>query len=151
MTEEQASFSGYAVVDVMGKQRYVGFVRTETYGQATLFRVDVPALSEREYVLDSPEYADNGQWVPKGSKVKRPAAPGYTKLIGAASIYMLSPCSEEAAMKAVEAMQRSPLKLIELPPDMKALPEPELDEDEEEEDGEFAEVRSDLPEESDRG
>jgi hypothetical protein len=34
----------------------VGFVRTEAYGQITLFRVDIPALPAREHVLDSPQY-----------------------------------------------------------------------------------------------
>ena len=44
MTIETKSFEGWAIVDVLGHQRYVGYVTTEAYGAAVLFRVDVPAL-----------------------------------------------------------------------------------------------------------
>jgi hypothetical protein len=126
MTEqEQAKFEGWAIVDVLGHQRYVGYVRTETYGQAVMFRVDVPELPEREYELPSPAYVEVGrgsqQWCPVGTKVKRPATAGYTKLIGAGSIYSISPCDEKAAMVAVEAAQRPAIKLISLPENQKAL------------------------------
>ena len=118
--QDQSKFEGFAVVDVMGKQRYVGYVRTETYGTAAMFRVDVPELPERELVLESPAYID-GTWTPKGAKVKRLAAPGHTKIIGCGSIYMISPCTEDAAMKAIEALDRSELKLIELPANQQLL------------------------------
>lgn len=133
MTEEQSNFSGWAIVDVMGKQRYVGYVRTESYGAASLFRVDVPELPAREFVLEHPEYVGH-TYAPKGTRVQREASPGYTKLIGVGSIYMISPCSEAAAMKAVELNQRAPMKVIELAPDGRSLPSPEDDSDQEEDD-----------------
>ena len=118
--EKSSDFTGWAIVDVMGKQRYVGYVHTENYGTAAMFRVDVPELPERELVLESPAYID-GTWTPKGAKVKRLAAPGHTKIIGCGSIYMISPCTEDAAMRAIEALDRSELKLIELPKNHKGL------------------------------
>jgi hypothetical protein len=118
--QEEAKFEGHAIVDVLGHQRYVGYVRTEAYGQAVMFRVDVPELPAREFTLEQPEYID-GNWTPAGAKVKREATPGYTKLIGAGSIYTISPCSEAATLKAVEANQRAELKLIALPENRKAL------------------------------
>jgi hypothetical protein len=46
----QAQFNGWARVEVMGHQTHIGYVRTEAYGAAVLFRVDTPDLPEREYV-----------------------------------------------------------------------------------------------------
>jgi hypothetical protein len=148
MNEDQAKFEGYAIVDVLGHQRYAGFVRTEAYGQVVMFRVDVPGLPAREHTLTEPQYATEVEgvrrWCPVGTKVQRPPTLGFTKLIGAGSIYSISPCDEAAAMAAVEASQRAEFKLISLP-ERKALaapdhPEPadaddtEDDEDEEPED-----------------
>jgi hypothetical protein len=113
--QEQAKLESWAIVDVVGRQRYVGYVRTETYGQAVMFRVDVPELPEREFILENPEYID-GNWTPAGAKVKRDATPGHTKLIGAGSIYTISSCTEVAALKA-----QVELKLIALPQHHKAL------------------------------
>ena len=75
---------------------------------------------EREYVLTEPAYAE-GHWTPAGAKVRRAASPGCSVLVGAGSIYRIIPCSEQAALKAIEAGVRAELKLIELPP-AKALP-----------------------------
>lgn len=131
MEEQQASFSGWAKVEVMGHQSHIGFVRTEAYGQAVMFRIDTPDLPAREYVLEDPEYAAvNGfqMWAPKGTKVLRPATPGVTVLVGAGSIYRIVPCTEAAAMKAIESGGRKPLKLVELP-EGRALEAPASDDD----------------------
>lgn len=119
MTESsQANFNGWARVEILGHQSHIGYVRTEAYGQAVLFRVDTPELPEREYVLEEPEYVRaNGRdtWAPKGTKVRREATPGVSVLVGSGSIYRIVPCSEAAALKAIESNGRSPLKLVELP------------------------------------
>lgn len=112
--QQQASFTGWARVEVMGHQTHVGFVRTEAYGQAVMFRIDTPELAEREYELIEPAYI-SGHWQPAGAKVQRAAAPGCSVLVGAASIYRIIPCDQAAAMKAIEALQRPELKLISLP------------------------------------
>lgn len=131
MDEKQAEFSGWAKVEVMGHQSHIGFVRTEAYGQAVMFRIDTPELPAREYVLEEPEYAAiNGSqtWAPKGTKVMRPATPGVTVLVGAGSIYRIVPCTEAAAMKAIESSGRKPLKVVELP-EGRALEAPASDDD----------------------
>jgi hypothetical protein len=112
--EQQASFNGWAKVEVMGHQTHIGFVRTEAYGQAVMFRVDTPELPEREYILPNPEYVD-GHWAPAGATVRRMARLGVTALIGAGSIYRILPCTESAAMKAIEQCERAELQLIALP------------------------------------
>ncbi len=132
MTEQaQAQFHGWAKVEVMGHQTHIGYVRTEAYGQAVMFRIDTPDLPEREYVLEEPAYITTGdenartsRWVQAGAKVARPASPGVSVLVGAGSIYRILPCTEAAAMKAIETGQRPELKLISLPEGM-ALPAPE--------------------------
>jgi hypothetical protein len=118
--QKQSTFDGWAIVDVLGHQRYVGYVTTEAYGQAVLFRIDVPALEERERVTKRPGYIGS-DYYPAGTTVKEGAVEGYTKLIGSGSIYAITPCTKEAALKAVEDMQTRPLMLVQLPPD-RALP-----------------------------
>lgn len=119
--EQQASFSGWAKVEVMGHQSHIGYVKTEAYGAAVLFRIDTPELPAREYVLQEPAYVDveSGvrSWTRAGAKVQRPATPGVSVLVGAGSIYRICPCTEAAALRAIEAGVRSELKLIEPPPD----------------------------------
>ena len=119
MTEQQKSFEGWAVVELFGHAKEVGFVTTETYGQAVLFRVDTPELPEREYTLTEPEYTSNGdgtsRWTPIGAKVKRQASPAKSRLIGPGAVYSIIPCSEATARLAIESMIRRPLILLELP------------------------------------
>jgi len=119
--QQQAHFEGWAIVDVMGHQRYVGFVTTEAYGAAVLFRIDVPALDERERVTVRPEYID-GTYAPAGSTVKEGAVAGFSKLVGSGSIYTITPCTKEAALLAVEKMQARPLMNVQMPPDRALAP-----------------------------
>lgn len=111
---QQAQFSGWARVEVMGHQAHIGFVRTEAYGQAVLFRIDTPELPEREYELARPEWCGE-KYCPVGTKVKREAEPGVSVLIGAGSIYRIVPCTEAVAREAIEASRRTNLKLVSLP------------------------------------
>ncbi len=119
MSEQNNEFSGWAKVEIMGKQVHLGFVKTEVYGQAVMFRVDTPQLPERQYVLESPAFVD-GKWCPAGTTVLRVALEGCSVLIGSGSIYRLTPCTEAACMRAIEMGQRAELKLISLP-EAKAL------------------------------
>jgi hypothetical protein len=117
MTEpKQAAFDGWAIVDVMGHQRYVGYVTTEAYGQAVMFRIDVPALEQRERVTTRPAYRD-GRSLPVGTTITEGAVAGYSKLVGAGSIYTITPCTKDAALAAVEEMQARPLMSVALPPE----------------------------------
>lgn len=55
MDQEQSKFEGWAIVEMMGHRREIGYVTTEHYGAASLFRVDSPEVEEREYELKRPE------------------------------------------------------------------------------------------------
>ncbi len=136
MEGQQSTFTGYALLELMGHQREIGFVTTEYFGGAAMFRVDTPELPEREFTLTSPEYV-GGEWMAAGTKVKRAASPARTRLVAPGALYALNPCTEEAALTALEKASARPLILIEAPP--KALLEeplhvtvPEDDEDDDE-------------------
>ena len=65
---QQSTFTGWAMLELMGHQREIGYVTTEYFGGAALFRVDVPELPEREFSLTAPEYV-GADWMAAGSKV----------------------------------------------------------------------------------
>jgi hypothetical protein len=103
---------------MMGHRKEIGYVTTESYGAASLFRVDTPGLEERDYELERPEWHTiNGRYqeVPKGSKLRRPAVPPRSVLVGPSSIYALNPCDEQTAKKAIERMLAPPLMLLSVP------------------------------------
>jgi len=107
MNQAQANFEGWAVVEMMGHQREIGFVTTEYFGGAALFRVDSPEIPEREYILERPEHTlHENQYVtlPVGSTVKRTSIPAKSRLVSPAALYAMTPCTEETARKAIEEM-----------------------------------------------
>jgi len=70
MTDSRA-FECWAIVEVMGHRQFAGFVSEQAIGGSSFVRVDVPAVD-----------ADGEQ------------LPAFTKLLGAGSIYAISPCTE---------------------------------------------------------
>lgn len=113
--ENQTEFSGWAVVEVMGHQTHIGFTQTQTFGTACMFRVDTPELPEREYELKRPEWIDGAGTCPAGTKVKREAAAAVSVLIGASSIYRITPCTEVVAREQIERHAARPLIVVSKP------------------------------------
>src|SRR2546428_804380 len=99
--EEQAKFEGWAVVEIMGHNKEIGFVITEYFGGPALFRIDQPAFPEREYVLERPQWVDD-KHCPIGTTVKREAILGKTSYVGPSAIFRLTPCTEETAKRAID-------------------------------------------------
>lgn len=117
MEIQQSNFEGWAVVELFGHQGEVGFVTTQVFGSAVLFRIDTPELPEREYTLERPEqilYEGMYRWAGIGSKVKRTGVPAKTKLVGPSAIYAMTPCTEQTARVAIERMIAPPLIILEL-------------------------------------
>jgi hypothetical protein len=112
--QQQSAFSGWAIVEMFGHQKVAGFVTTEHYGQAALFRVDCPSLDAREFELKRPEYA-GAEYLPAGSKVQRPAEPGFSKLVGPGAVYSINPCTEEVVREFIESSRRLPLIVLSRP------------------------------------
>ena len=119
MNEQQSSFEGWAILEIFGHQKYTGYVKTEVFGTASMFRLDVPALEERQRITKGGCYVeaekDVSRWVPAGTTVKYGATQPYTKLFGVGAIYAITPCTQEAALAAVEEIQPRPLTLVSLP------------------------------------
>jgi hypothetical protein len=126
MSDQQSNFEGWAILEIFGHQKYAGFVKTEYYGTACMFRCDVPPLKERERItrsglrVETPDDPNVHVWAPPGSSVKHCATQGYSKLFGVGAIYSMTPCDEAAALRAVEELQPRSLMLVSLPPE-KAL------------------------------
>lgn len=112
-TATQNQFQGWAVVELFGHQKIAGMCRMESFGMGAMLRVDVPSLDEREIVIDSPRY-EGGVWCEVGTKIKRCAAAGYTRILGIGAIYAINPCSEETAMRAVESLLKPEIKVVDL-------------------------------------
>lgn len=80
MDNERKPFAVWAIVEVMGHQRFAGRVTEEVIAGHPQLRVDIPATAK---------------W------------PEHTKYFGGGSIYALHPCSEEIARQAAERMAAS--------------------------------------------
>lgn len=142
MEQAQAKFEGWAVVELFGHQREIGFVTTEYFGASALFRIDVPEVPERESTLERPEWIEN-RLAPIGTVVKRSAVEGRTRYVGPGAIYGLNPCSESAARKAVETNVRREIAIISLP-EGKQLVAPAEDYGEESSDLDYDEEREEV-------
>lgn len=110
---EQNEFKGWARVEVMGHQQHIGFVTTEAYGQAVLFRIDQPRVPGGEETLKAAEWVGD-VYAGAGSIVSRQPIEAVSVLIGSGSIYRIVPCDEGAAMSAIRSSQRRPLSIVSL-------------------------------------
>ena len=119
--EQQTKFEGWAVIELFGHAREAGYVTTEYFGSGALFRVEVPALDEREVTLIHPEWVNETMLYP-GSKVMREAVQGRTRFIGPSAIYAMNPCDELAAKKALESMTPRKVRIIEIAKNERQLP-----------------------------
>jgi hypothetical protein len=113
MEHETSKFEGWAVVEMFGHSREVGYVTTDYFGAGALFRVEVPPLPEREVTLIRPEWIDS-ELAGAGSKIVRSAVEGRTRFIGPGAVYAMNPCSKDAAFAAIESMTRREVKIVEL-------------------------------------
>ncbi len=113
MEHETSKFEGWAVVEMFGHSREVGYITTEYFGAGALFRVEVPPLPEREVTLVRPEWVD-GELAGAGSKIVRGAVEGRTRFIGPGAVYAMNPCSKDAAFTALESISHREVKVVEL-------------------------------------
>lgn len=87
---QELKFEEWAIVDVMGHQRYVGRVSEETIAGTGFVRIDIPSTG--------------------------PEHPEWTKLIGPSSIYAITPVSEEIARQLCDNNPKRPVQAYELTP-----------------------------------
>lgn len=113
MDQGQSSFSGWAVVEIFGHSKEIGYVTTSYFGGPALFRVDQPPISEREYELTRAEWLGDTLAQP-GTKVQRVAIPGKTSYVGPSAVFRMTPCDEATALEAIERMIPAPIKILSL-------------------------------------
>jgi hypothetical protein len=113
MEAAQNHLETWAVVELMGHQKEVGFVTTQYYGTACMFKIDVPDLPEREHTLE------RSRWVgdvlaPPGTTIRLGSQPGRTRLVGVSSVYAMNPCDRATAIALLEEKQDEVIKIVSL-------------------------------------
>lgn len=100
------SFDGidWAIVEVMGHNTYAGRISQVVLGSAVMVRVDVPEVPRRKRY--GAEYE---------------AVPSFTKMIGANSIYAITPCDEAAAREAAALVRSAAVSVVQLPTGNRAI------------------------------
>jgi len=95
------TFDQWALVEIMGHDRYAGRVTEQVIGGCAFVRVDVPEVVSDQLLLDTgkPEVI----------------APGFSKLFGQGAIFSITPVSEEIARKMAASYRASPIKAFEMP------------------------------------
>jgi len=84
--EPLAELKAWALVEIFGHQRIVGFLSQQSFGSGVLFRVDVPDLTIC-------------------GKVERV---GFTRYFGLAAIYSITPISEEMVRQLLPTIDGTP-------------------------------------------
>lgn len=82
------AFESWAVIEIMGHDRYAGRVTERAIGGCSFVQIDVPAVNGRE---------------------------GYTKLFGSAAIFSITPCTEEVAKAVAERIEHRGISPVGLP------------------------------------
>ena len=76
----------WALVELFGHQKIVGYLSQQTFGTGVLFRVDVPDLLK------------------DGTLVRR----GFTRYFGLSAIYSITPCDETMVRKMLPHVDGTP-------------------------------------------
>ena len=81
-------FEQWALLEIMGHQRYAGLVSEQAIAGGSLVRIDIPEVNGRK---------------------------GFTNLFGVGSVYAITPMEEAAARVLAERLQVAPIQPWELP------------------------------------
>ena len=84
--EPEPELKSWALVELFGHQRIVGFLTQQTFGSGVLFRVDVPDLL-------------------KDGEVERK---GFTRYFGLSSIYSITPVDEQTVRELLPMIDGTP-------------------------------------------
>ncbi len=84
--QQDAELKSWALVELFGHQRIVGFLSQQTFGSGVLFRVDVPDLMKEEKVARS----------------------GFTRYFGLSAIYSITPVDEATVRELLPTIDGTP-------------------------------------------
>jgi hypothetical protein len=88
MATNNNDFSGWAIVEIMGHQKYAGFVSSQALAGSSLVRVDVPETDGHA---------------------------AFSKMFGGSSIYCLTPVDELVAKSMAKSLRKAPVDIYEFP------------------------------------
>lgn len=81
-------FDCWCIVEVFGHQKYAGRVSEQSVGGCNFVRVDVPAFEDH---------------------------PAFTKMLGQASIFSMTPVTEDIARGIAQQLRNKPVSIYDLP------------------------------------
>src|SRR5260370_37929789 len=84
--EIDEQLKAWALVELFGHQRIVGYLSQQTFGTGVLFRVDVPDL------------------IKDGKLARR----GFTRYFGLSAIYSITPCDEDTVRRMLPHTDGTP-------------------------------------------
>ena len=117
-------FEQWCILEIMGHQTFAGMVSEQAIGGASFVRIDVPETD---------------------------GLPAFSKCFGAASIYCITPVTEEIARLRAKSLRQAPLSVYDLPAELRArmaapaLTGPSSDDDSRDDDYDFDHGDDDLP------
>ena len=85
-TDPSPELKNWALVELFGHQRIVGFLTQQTFGTGVLFRVDVPDLKKDKKVIRA----------------------GFTRYFGLSAIYSITPIDEQTVRELLPAIDGTP-------------------------------------------
>ena len=91
--EEKQSFNEWAIVEIMGHQKFAGRVSEQIVAGSALLRIDIPAQGEQV---------------------------AFTKLFGMSSVYAITPTTELIATAVASKLRQVPIGIYDLPESMQA-------------------------------
>jgi hypothetical protein len=115
---DNSKFEGWAVVEMMGHRRLAGHVTQVEMGIQAMLRVDVPAI---EFEVSEWAPIDGSDGLYKNFTKKFPE---FTTFVSPASLYALTPVSEEFARKSAIQFRITPPGFVDSTTTL-ALPAPE--------------------------
>lgn len=86
--EPYNKFETWAIVEIMGHQRYAGLCTEQVIAGSAFLRVDVPAFEEKA---------------------------AFTKLFSPNSVYAITPCAEDVARAMSQSLGQQPITVWDLP------------------------------------
>lgn len=91
----------WGLIELMGHAKIAGQISEEEFGGTKLIRVDVPEMPERTDMLF-------------GRERTIPATAPFTKYIGGAAVYSMTPLSREACLRVIQRFEHVPVQAVDL-------------------------------------
>lgn len=88
MSSDSTKFAHWCVLEIMGHQRFAGYLTEITIAGTPMLQLTVP------------EYRDQ---------------PEFTRIFGGGSVYSISPCTEELARGMIPRLRQTPISIFDLP------------------------------------